>query len=81
MTSPAMPSPKRVATSSIRLLRRMGFTKHQAAVLVFQICLSVAHRMEAEGITDINWIDEVGTHAMEHTTIYRQQATIRGDGK
>lgn len=69
-----MPDPKRVARASIAILRRLGIAKYQAAATVFQICVTVANRMEDAGVANTDWIDLVGTYAWESASPHRQQA-------
>lgn len=60
---PKMPSAKRLARRSVRLVERFGYTRHHAALQVVQIAQCAFAEVTEDGMTDTAWLIDIASEA------------------
>lgn len=59
----SMPSAKRLARRSVRLVERFGYSRHHAALQVVQIAQSAFAEVTEDGMTDTAWLIDIASEA------------------
>lgn len=59
----SMPSAKRLARRSVRLVEQFGYTRHHAALQVVQIAQSAFAEVSEDGMTDTAWLLDIASEA------------------